>query len=197
MIKTSTLSTLLDNSERTIQRWRKDERPIISLLQKYFTEDELTEFLNTGKIFRKDIDYNFESTLFLLGNKFINYLYTLDFKLLKIILHDVNHNYNLVSVFNHFLDIYDNQYLTPFIPILNEINENPIFLNYLIDLKELDYLPLLLVLKNNQDLDICRFMNIDKDKLSEILNCFINLNIQNEVDKYCVSKDGYITIPLF
>ena len=45
MIKTSTLSTLLDNSERTIQRWRKDERPIISLLQKYFTLDELIVFL--------------------------------------------------------------------------------------------------------------------------------------------------------
>jgi len=54
MIKTSFLSILLNNSERTIQRWKKENRPIIKLLDKYFTDQELEEFLETGKILNFD-----------------------------------------------------------------------------------------------------------------------------------------------
>lgn len=48
MIKTTILSTILDNSERTIQRWRKENRPIVKFFDKYFTDNDLQEFIDTG-----------------------------------------------------------------------------------------------------------------------------------------------------
>lgn len=54
MIKTSLLSIILNNSERTIQRWKKEERPIIKLLDKYFSDSDLKEFLDTGRILSLD-----------------------------------------------------------------------------------------------------------------------------------------------
>jgi len=40
---------LLGISTASYYRW-KEERPIISLLEKYFTKEELEEFLETGEI---------------------------------------------------------------------------------------------------------------------------------------------------
>ncbi|OGS70805.1 MAG: hypothetical protein A3F91_09840 [Flavobacteria bacterium RIFCSPLOWO2_12_FULL_35_11] len=46
----NTLSKLLGNSPKSISNWKKENRPIISLLYKYFIKEDLEEFLETGKI---------------------------------------------------------------------------------------------------------------------------------------------------
>jgi len=43
---------ILDVSKNTYWNWKKQNRPIIALLEKYFSKDDLIEFLNTGKISR-------------------------------------------------------------------------------------------------------------------------------------------------
>ena len=48
----STLSKLLGNSLKTISNWKKEKRPIINLLLKYFKKEDLEEFIETGKILR-------------------------------------------------------------------------------------------------------------------------------------------------
>ncbi len=45
---------LYNNSRGTYYKWKKENRPIILLLEKYFKKDDLEEFLNTNKI--KDLD---------------------------------------------------------------------------------------------------------------------------------------------
>ncbi len=37
-------------SRNTFYVWKREDRPIISLIEKYFTEEDIEEFLNTGKI---------------------------------------------------------------------------------------------------------------------------------------------------
>ena len=46
----STLSKLLGNSLKTISNWKKEKRPIINLLLKYFSKEDLQEFIEFGKI---------------------------------------------------------------------------------------------------------------------------------------------------
>ena len=45
-----TISTLIGNTERTIFAWKREKRPIIKLFEKYFTKNDLEEFLEYGKI---------------------------------------------------------------------------------------------------------------------------------------------------
>lgn len=45
-----TMATLFSTAEGTYYKWKKEERPIIKLLDKYFSKEELEEFLSTGKI---------------------------------------------------------------------------------------------------------------------------------------------------
>lgn len=47
------MSKLFGFSTQTYFNWKKDsktKRPIISLLEKYFSKDDLQEFLDTGKV---------------------------------------------------------------------------------------------------------------------------------------------------
>lgn len=50
-------SRLFGFNSSTYYRWKEnlDKRPIISLLQKYFTEQDLQEFLETGEISKLEI----------------------------------------------------------------------------------------------------------------------------------------------
>ena len=41
-------------SRNTFYVWKREDRPIISLIEKYFTEEDIEEFLNTGKIHKFD-----------------------------------------------------------------------------------------------------------------------------------------------
>lgn len=44
------ISKLLDISERSYYTWKKEERPIIIFLEKYFSKEEIEEFLETGSM---------------------------------------------------------------------------------------------------------------------------------------------------
>lgn len=44
-----TMSKMFKNTERTIYAWKKENRPIINFLEKYFNKEDLIEFLNNGK----------------------------------------------------------------------------------------------------------------------------------------------------
>lgn len=54
-MKKETIENLYGNSEASYYRWKKEKRPIISLVEKYFYEEELIEFIETGKISRMEI----------------------------------------------------------------------------------------------------------------------------------------------
>ncbi len=41
---------LLGNTEKSYYRWKEEGRPIIKLLEKYFSKEDLQEFLDNGKI---------------------------------------------------------------------------------------------------------------------------------------------------
>jgi predicted flavoprotein YhiN len=49
-MKTKMIAEFLGNSERTILRWKEENRPVVNFLEKYFPEQYIEEFLNTGKI---------------------------------------------------------------------------------------------------------------------------------------------------
>jgi hypothetical protein len=51
-MKNSILSQLLGNTINTVTNWRNEDRPVIALLEKYFQDHEIQEFLDTGKISR-------------------------------------------------------------------------------------------------------------------------------------------------
>jgi len=46
----STVAKLLDVTERSVYNWSKESRPIITFLYKYFSKEDLQEYLEYGKI---------------------------------------------------------------------------------------------------------------------------------------------------
>ncbi len=44
------IKEILSISDKSFYNWKHEKRPIISFLQKYFKEDDLKEFLETGEI---------------------------------------------------------------------------------------------------------------------------------------------------
>lgn len=50
-----TISKILGNTPKSVSNWKNEKRPIISLLYKYFTKEELEAFLETGKIKRQEL----------------------------------------------------------------------------------------------------------------------------------------------
>lgn len=56
MTKAEIYSKILDISEKSYYRWKsKDHKTLITLIEKYFLDEELEEFLNTGRIQRFEI----------------------------------------------------------------------------------------------------------------------------------------------
>lgn len=49
------MAGLFSTAEGTFYKWKNEGRPIISLLEKYYTKEELEEFLETGKIEKMQI----------------------------------------------------------------------------------------------------------------------------------------------
>tara|TARA_R110002050_G_scaffold243131_3_gene379607 strand:- start:557 stop:700 length:144 start_codon:yes stop_codon:yes gene_type:complete len=43
------IAKLIGNTERTIFAWKKEDRLIINFLEKYFTKEDLKEFIKTKK----------------------------------------------------------------------------------------------------------------------------------------------------
>lgn len=50
MSKIKFIAEILEVSERTIFRWRKDNKLIIQLMYKYFSDEDLAQFINSQKI---------------------------------------------------------------------------------------------------------------------------------------------------
>ena len=48
--KKVTISKIIGNTPKSIENWEKEERKILELIYKYFTEEDLREFLETGEI---------------------------------------------------------------------------------------------------------------------------------------------------
>ena len=50
------IKQILDIADKTYYNWKKEKRPVITLLEKYFTQEELEEFLETGTIEKMEAD---------------------------------------------------------------------------------------------------------------------------------------------
>ena len=59
----SSIIRILNISDRTYYNWKSEGRPIIGLLEKYFTSDDLEEYLQTGSISRLENLDNLDSDL--------------------------------------------------------------------------------------------------------------------------------------
>jgi len=59
----NTICKIMTISRSGYFKFKKEKRPVVSLLETYFSEDELNEFLSTGKIRKQDLikEYSFES----------------------------------------------------------------------------------------------------------------------------------------
>ncbi|MGJ0312527.1 hypothetical protein [Aliarcobacter cryaerophilus] len=56
-ISANTFSKLLEVSEKSFYRWKsKDHKILINLIDKYFNEDDIKEFIENGKINRLEND---------------------------------------------------------------------------------------------------------------------------------------------
>ncbi len=49
-----TITELMCFSRNTFFVWKRENRPVMSLLKKYFSKEELQEFLETGKIKKQE-----------------------------------------------------------------------------------------------------------------------------------------------
>ncbi len=49
-MKSTILASIFDVTPRAITNWKKEKKPIVLLLEKYFLEEEINEFVETGKI---------------------------------------------------------------------------------------------------------------------------------------------------
>lgn len=58
-----TMAELFSTAEGTYYKWKKEQRPIIALLEKYFTREDLEEFIQTGKISRFEMIEEFKMIL--------------------------------------------------------------------------------------------------------------------------------------
>lgn len=74
-------SQILQTSEKSYYRWKKKDHSIlISLLERYFTKEELEEFLESGKIQKLEKSKNYEDFYTLLANTYIDFLIHLEKK---------------------------------------------------------------------------------------------------------------------
>ena len=76
---------LLGNTEKSYYRWKEEGRPIISFLEKYFTQEDLQEFLNTGSIQSLETQNQSQEKIRSYENLLIdNALYSVKIKLSKL-----------------------------------------------------------------------------------------------------------------
>mgnify|MGYP001770902608 CR=1 FL=1 len=65
------MSKLFDYNATTYYAWRKQSRPIIRLIEKYFSDEEIQEFLDTGSV-KKLEENDFSDYLLLESSKSVN-----------------------------------------------------------------------------------------------------------------------------
>lgn len=103
------IKKILDISDKTYYNWKNQNRPIIELLHKYFQDNEITEFLETGRISRlennkdQELLNNEASKIY---NHFISVLYLKDKSLLKLFLVVINNaNETSANLNLNFIDL--------------------------------------------------------------------------------------------
>lgn len=57
------IESLYGFTEGTYYNWKKEQRLILQLIEKYFNEDEIVEFIKTGKINRLEISREIDDEL--------------------------------------------------------------------------------------------------------------------------------------
>ncbi|QDF29915.1 hypothetical protein [Halarcobacter anaerophilus] len=55
-----TMAKLFSTSEGTYYKWKKEDRPIIKLLDKYLAKEDLEEFFETGEILKFELLYDLD-----------------------------------------------------------------------------------------------------------------------------------------
>lgn len=157
MKKEDIFSEILDCSVSGFYKWKKQNRPIIVLLEKYFTNDDLIEFLATGKISSFEMIEEFK--IILLGS-------TLDY--LTFVYDHLKHS----NQFDFFTDFYYR-----FLVYINEIQDSSKAsdIQFQNIFKLNDALPSFFININN---DFTKLQEGEKHKLQDNI-CQINSMDQN------------------
>ncbi len=69
MLKNSIIASIMKMTPQGVGKWKKEERPIIKLLDQYLTKEDLEEFLKTGKILKLEFIPNLDDVLKIINNK--------------------------------------------------------------------------------------------------------------------------------
>ena len=109
MVGEKNVLKLMCYSRNTYYVWKREKRPIIELIDKYFQDNEITEFLETGKISRlednkdQELLNNEASKIY---NHFISVLYLKDKSLLRLFLVVINNaNETSANLNLNFIDL--------------------------------------------------------------------------------------------
>ncbi|MFW2578778.1 hypothetical protein [Aliarcobacter butzleri] len=109
MVGEKNVLKLMCYSRNTYYVWKREKRPIIELIDKYFQDNEITEFLETGRISRlednkdQELLNNEASKIY---NHFISVLYSKDKSLLRLFLVVINNaNETSANLNLNFIDL--------------------------------------------------------------------------------------------
>lgn len=94
-----TMANLFSASEGAYYKWKRENRPIIQLIDRYFSKDDIQEFLETGKIRKLEVIKGFEI------NELEKLLFTRDNQEEQLV-DFVSHNINLEKI-NRFASLKD------------------------------------------------------------------------------------------
>jgi hypothetical protein len=97
------VSELMSFSSNSYYVWKKEERPIISFLHKYLSEDDIQEFLETGSVSKFD---NIEYFKFDFHKNYFHFLIDLEREHLVVFFKLLNENQNDLTNFSlKFIDL--------------------------------------------------------------------------------------------
>lgn len=177
------LSQLFEYSKPTYFRWKKEQRPIISLIDKYFTKEDLEEFLQSGKIKRFEDFNKYSSIIQSLSNTINNFDYyqkNILYAMCEQFLQDNNNNissYNFKRYFtvNGFSDLIDQ-------------------VSYFPDQKKETFYQELLGKKIGMDVKILQAYNVFEEiiKLDDVLFQILFSEYKTLID---IKNDTYILMP--
>ena len=100
MTNSEIMAKILEISENSYFRWKKkDHVKLITLIEKYFTSDELKEFLDTNRILNFE-NINYIQNSFIVENK---NRYVLDFRNINLLFKNINLDYYISDFYFYFL----------------------------------------------------------------------------------------------
>ncbi len=101
-MKQTTIVKLFQITRQTWTNWKKEERPIVELIEKYFTDEDIEEFINTGicsKLEKKDnISHKNTNIQNEINSKLMNFQKEALLRALRVSLKSIkNDNYTLLE----------------------------------------------------------------------------------------------------